>query len=156
MRGAWIFIASLVATPGLTDDYHGDNRLWFTLASGSFQASGGAGRAPGMERFPGSQPELSGLRTECYGLADAEGLGKGHCITIAPDGALWVEAYVCDRSVLPPRGAISACSGSSIVLGGTGRFAAISGSGSFTMLTTMIAPDEMQVIYAPGEMQLHW
>jgi hypothetical protein len=156
MRGALIFSVSLLTTPVLADDYHGDNRLWFTLASAPFQASGGAGRAAGMERFPSNQPGLSGLRTECYGLADAAGLGKGHCITIAPDGALWVEAYVCDRSVLPPRGVISACSGTSTVLGGTGRFAAISGNSSFTMMTTMIAPDGMQVIYAPGEMQLHW
>ncbi|MDB6136853.1 MAG: hypothetical protein JWM59_5096, partial [Verrucomicrobiales bacterium] len=96
------------------------------------------------------------LRTECYGSANEKGLGKGYCVTTAPDGALWVEAYVCDTAVLPPQGVISACSGRSTVLAGTGRFAGISGSSSFTMLTNLIAPDGMKVVFAPGEMQLHW
>ena len=156
MRGAFILSLSLCATPLAADEYQGVGRLWFTLAALPYQASGSAGRAAGMERFPQAQAELSGLRTECFGQADAQGLGRGHCLTTAPDGALWIESYVCDRAVLPPQGVISACSGTSTVLGGTGRFAAISGSSNFTMLTTTIAPDGMQVIYAPGEMQLHW
>jgi hypothetical protein len=156
MRSALIFFICLLPLPGLADDFHGMGRLWFTLAALPVQVSGSAGRTPGMERFPEAQPGLSGLRTECYGQADAQGLGKGICVTTALDGAIWVETYVCSKAVLPPEGAISACSGTSTVVGGTGRFAAISGSSSFTMLTTMIAPDGMQVVYAPGETRLHW
>lgn len=156
MRGTNILLMMLAAGPGSAAEYKGGAKLWFTLAAMPLQATGTAGRADGMTRFPSDAVAFRGLKTECFGWADAGGLGKGHCLNTAPNGDLWIESYVCDTQLPPPSWAFAACGGTLTVLGGTGQFAAMSGTGRFTMLTTMIAPDGMQVIYAPGELELNW
>ncbi len=156
MRFFAALLLIVTAGPGHAEGYRGGERLWFTLAATPLQAIGSAGRVSGMDRFPQDAVALRGLRTECFGFADATGLGQGHCLNIAPNGDFWVERYACRTPVLPPDGAFAACDGTLTVLGGTGQFAAISGSGTFTMLTTMITPDGMQVVYAPGELRLNW
>lgn len=156
MRGTLTLCLMLLANPGLAEEYSGEARLWFTLAAAPYVATGTAGRVPQMSRFPPEALSLAGLRTECFGQADAAGLGFGFCINTAPNGDFWVERYACHAAILPPRGALSACSGTSTILGGTGQFARIEGSGQFTMLTTMTAPDGMQVVYSPGTLDLQW
>jgi len=156
MRGTTSLLMMLAAGPGSAEQYNGDGRLWFTLDAMPLQATGTGGNVAGMERFPAEVVAFRGLKTECFGWADAQGLGTGHCLNVAPNGDLWVETYVCETPILPSPGVISACEGTLAVLGGTGQFAAISGTGRFTMLTTIIAPDGMHVIYAPGELDLNW
>jgi hypothetical protein len=156
MRVITSLLIMLAAGPGIAEQYNGDGRLWFTLAAMPLQATGTGGHAKGMERFPEEVIAFRGLNTECFGWADEQGLGTGHCLNIAPNGDLWFEKYTCETHVLPPPGVLSACDGTLTVLGGTGQFAAIAGSGRFTMLTTILAPDGMQIIYAPGELDLSW
>lgn len=156
MRGAMILLMILAAGPASAEQYQGSEKRWFTLATTPMQATGTGGKAVGMDRFPAEVAAFRGLRTECFGWADAQGLGTGHCLNIMPNGDLWVETYACNTQALPPPGVISACDCTLAVLGGTGRFAAMRGTGRFTMLTTIIAPDGMQVIYAPGELDLRW
>lgn len=156
MRNFAMLLLILMAGPSRGEDYSGGVKMWFTLAAMPLQVSGVAGRAKGMERFPKEVVAFQGLRSECFGWADADGLGRGHCVNTAPNGDLWFESYTCDTPVLPPPGAFSACSGTATVLGGTGRFAAIAGAGHITMLTTTIAPDGLRVVYAPGDYHLRW
>ena len=156
MRSMMAAMIILATGSAAADDFSGTGRLWFTLAAMPLQASGSAGQAKGMERFPREAVALRDLRSECFGWADGAGLGKGHCINTAPNGDLWIETYECGTAVPPPAGAFAACKGHTRVLGGTGQFAAMAGSGEILMLTTMIAPDGMQVVYAPADYDLHW
>lgn len=115
-----------------------------------------AGVVHGTNVLHSDDPLLRDVLKQCLALAGAGGFNVGSCVNTNADGDTWFENWVCDAPTEVTRGAVFAIGCRTVVTGGTGLFANISGGGTFTQIQAAILPDGTQVGLSPTEYDLRW
>ncbi|MEQ1770016.1 MAG: hypothetical protein ABL879_09265 [Devosia sp.] len=148
------FALLLAASPALAGEYKGPATFSWTYAPVVLEVLPGqyssAGQAKGtMVRPDTAPPELIGMAEICNNIDMPDGLSHGTCMIYDAGGDHYSVDYTCGVPLeTPPAGAILACEGTATILGGTGKFAKIKGSGTFLQIVTGVLPDGTYVGYS--------
>lgn len=155
--------ALVVATaPALAGEYKGPGTLSWVYAPLVLEVLPNQyntiGQTKGVITHPGeAAPELQGLAIVCNSYDRVDGSGAGTCLAYDLSGDHYVVDYECSVPLAEtPPGAIAVCEGHDKIRGGTGKFANMKGSATFTQYITGVLPDGTYVGYSLGNQDFTW
>lgn len=133
---------SLAVSPAFAAEHKGNGTWHWTWESmGAVSLDESLTSDVGIVRGVVDRPDGQHTGVVCTSLSSPVGASSGSCVHTDADGDKWLNEYACTTDATAPAGALFACSGEGQIRGGTGKYAGVTGSSTFTIVFTDVLPD---------------